>query len=93
MLSMATTEISEASFRAALAECADAIAAGDYSAALTRFGVARVIAAALPIESDIGGMRMRRAALDEIRRDLEALAAAAAAAVDAPRLLRAEVRD
>ena len=67
---MATTTITVESFQMAIAECADAIAAADWTTAATQYAVAEAINAGLDVEGSSGGARSRR------RETLEGLSAA-----------------
>lgn len=74
---MATTEITQAAFELAVAECADAIDSQSWSLARRKYAKAAAISAALPLSVSGGGERLdRHANLRPLKDAIDAASAA-----------------
>lgn len=90
---MATTEISLSSFQTALAECADAIEAGDWGTAATKYAKAEAIAAGLEVQvgHDAASIR-RRETLEGLQAAIKYAQVSATKSTDKRRLISTRMR-
>lgn len=80
---MPTTTVTTAAFQTALAECADAVLAGNWAMAVTKLAVAETINAGLEVSVESNGNKVsRRESLEKVRGAIDAARAAQAAATD-----------
>ena len=89
---MATTQITESAFQTACAECADAIIAGDWTTARTKYSVAEAINAGLLARLTVGSVdKTRRDSLTGLRKAIEYAENQAAGKSDNRRLIRTQL--
>lgn len=89
---MATTQITETAFQTALAECADAIALGNWDTARTKHAIAEAINAGMPVESRHAEASMRRReSLSSLGKAIESAQSALTASSDRRRFITTSV--
>ncbi len=90
---MATTEITVAAFQDACAECADAIAASTFGAAMAWYARAEAINAGLDVEASLGATRTRRReTLEGLKRAINAAEGAGNVLLDESRFITTQTR-
>jgi len=90
---MATAVITETSFKLALAECADAILAADWSTANKKYAVAEAINAGLPVQAGASNASVRRReSLSGLKAALGVARAAVSSTADETRLIKTQTR-